>query len=288
MTDSAAPRAPLERLDVVWFQVAGTLCNLACRHCLVSSSPTNRTHEMLTAQQIRPHLADGAALGAREFYFTGGEPFLNPEMEAILAEALEFGAATVLTNGLLLDQGRCERLSALAATTGNSLDVRVSLDGWNAAENDAIRGTGTFDRAVDGARRLARAGLNPVLTVTAACADVASEAGRQRLVGWAHELGFDRPRLKVLPLFRIGAEVAREGGYAGWQRLQQGDVSDGWAHLQCSSSRMVTAAGVWVCPILVNDPRGRMGARLDDSLGTYELEHPACWTCHVEGATCRT
>ena len=65
----------------------------------------------------------------REYYFTGGEPFLNPEMEAILEATLAVGPATVLTNGLLLDPARCARLKALADAADYSLDLRVSLDG---------------------------------------------------------------------------------------------------------------------------------------------------------------
>ena len=104
----SAPSVGLASLDTLWFQVAGTVCNLACTHCFVSSSPTNHTHEEMTLEEIRPYLQEGAALGVKEYYFTGGEPFLNPEMEAILEATLEHGPATVLTNGLLLDPGRCD------------------------------------------------------------------------------------------------------------------------------------------------------------------------------------
>ena len=51
---------------------------------------------------------------------------------------------------------------------------------------------------------------------------------------------------------------------------------------------MVTDQGVWVCPILVNEPSAKMGETLADTLGPFPLEHPACWTCHVYGVSCRT
>jgi uncharacterized Fe-S cluster-containing radical SAM superfamily protein len=283
------PRVGLRSLDTVWFQVSGTLCNLGCTHCLVSSSPTNRTHEMMTLAEIRPHLEESAALGAREYYFTGGEPFLNPEIEAILEAALVYGPVTVLTNGLLLDTRRCARLRRLADAAEYSLDLRVSIDGLDAASNDAIRGAGTFERILRGVENLARAGFDPVLTVTEACAEAARPEGRERLLRLLRERGVARPRLKVLPLFRIGAEVERGGGYADWQRVVAEGVPDaGWEHLQCSSCRMVTREGVWVCPILVNEPAARMGEALSDALGPAPLRYAACWTCHVEGATCRT
>ena len=291
--DVPAPRVRLRSLDTLWFQVAGTVCNLACTHCFVSCSPTNRTHDHLSLETVRRHLDEAVALGVKEYYFTGGEPFLNPEMEAILAATLAVGPATVLTNGLLLDPARCRRLAELATASDYSLDVRVSLDGFTAEANDAIRGEGVFHRAMAGIGNLAAAGLNPVLTVTEVRAENATAAGKERFFELLRGLGIDKPRLKLLPVFQIGAEAERGGAYESWQRLRDEDVPPSrddrrWDHLQCSSCRMVTDQGVWVCPILVNEPEGRMGETLADALDGYPLAHPACWTCHVHGVSCRT
>jgi len=288
-TNAAAPRVALRALDTLWFQVAGTVCNLACTHCFISCSPTNHTHEFLSLAAVRPYLDEAVELGVKEYYFTGGEPFLNPEMEAILAATLAVGPATVLTNGLLLDAERCARLAALAAGSDYSLDLRISLDGYSPAANDPIRGAGTFERILDGAVGAARAGLNPVITVTEVHRENASDEGRSRFLELLRERGIARPRLKVLPVFHLGAEAERSGAYQSWQSLHEGDAGDGgWDHLQCSSCRMVTDQGVWVCPILVNEPEGRMGESLADTLDGFPLAHPACWTCHVYGVSCRT
>lgn len=284
-----APSVALRALDTLWFQVSGTLCNLACSHCLVAASPTNRTHDHLTLESVRGYLEEGQSLGVKEVYFTGGEPFLNPEMESILEAALAVAPTNVLTNGLLLNAERCARLGRLRERSRYSLDLRVSLDGWDAAGNDPIRGEGSFERVLRAVKRLVAVGINPVLTVTEVCAEAASDEGKRRFFEMLKGLGIEKPRLKVLPVFKVGAEVERGGGYAQWQRLQVGDDADaGWDHLQCSSCRMVTHRGVWVCPILVNEPSGRMGATLRDSLRDYPLKHQACWTCHVQGASCKT
>jgi len=283
------PAVALQALDTLWFQVTGTLCNLACRHCFISCSPTNHTHEMLSFEAIASHLAEGQALGLREVYFTGGEPFLHPRMEEILAHALAVAPTTVLSNGLLIDGARAARLAALAAGARYSLDVRISLDGYDAESNDPIRGPGSFAGALAAVRSLALAGLEPVLTVTEVRPESASNAGRERFLGMLRDVGVRHPRLKILPLFQLGAEAERGGAYAPWQRLRASEhPGESWAHLQCSSSRMVTAAGVWVCPILVNEPAGKMGERLSDTLRPFPLAHAACWTCHAYGVSCRT
>jgi hypothetical protein len=93
--------------------------------------------------------------------------------------------------------------------------------------------------------------------------------------------------LKVLPLFRIGAEERRSRAYADWERIAELAESDA-AKLQCSSCRMVTSKGVYVCPILIEQPEARMGETLAETLRPFPLAYGACHTCWVEGVTCTT
>ena len=286
---SEYPFVPSVSLDTLWFQVAGTLCNLKCTHCFISCSPTNHSHEMLTLEDVRARLAEAAALGVREYYFTGGEPFLNPEMMEILEETLRHGPATVLTNGLFLTPERCRRLRELFAASEYSLDVRVSVDGYTAEQNDPIRGAGTFEKILRGIENLAAAGVNPVVTVTEACDGLGTAEGRARFLDWMRSIGLNRPRLKVLSLFRIGAEERRLRAYESWESLRGRELTgDEAGQLQCSSCRMVTSRGVYVCPILIDEPRARMGASIAETLRPFELRYAACFTCHEYGVTCRT
>src|SRR5438874_12561092 len=105
----AAPIVHLEHLDDLWFQVGGTLCNLECRHCFISCSPHNRNFGFLDLATVRRRLIESVELGVKEYYFTGGEPFLNPDMTAILELTLQFGPATVLTNGIVFKPAWLER-----------------------------------------------------------------------------------------------------------------------------------------------------------------------------------
>jgi MoaA/NifB/PqqE/SkfB family radical SAM enzyme len=282
------PESPLVALDTLWLQVAGTICNLECRHCFISCSPSNHSHGMMTLADVRRHLADAAALGVREYYFTGGEPFLNRELLAMIEAALAQGPVSVLTNGVLITTATAERLRALADASAFSLEIRISIDGFDAAANDAIRGPGTFERILAAIRALAGAGVLPIVTVTEACEEAATADGRARLLAFLREAGLARPRLKVLPLLRIGGEVARGRGYAAWETLRGRTLGKDEAEaLQCSSSRTATARGVWVCPILLDAPDARMGATLAETLRPFPLRHAACYTCHERGLSCR-
>lgn len=286
---STYPQVSPAALDTLWFQVAGTLCNLSCTHCFISCSPHNHAHEMMTLAQVEDYLREAETLGVKEYYFTGGEPFMNRELPEMIEAALRRGPVTILTNGVLIKAETAAKLRALADASEYSLDLRISLDGWDAATNDPIRGEGTFDRILEAIAVVARAGLNPVITVTEACASAATREGRARFLEFLRAIGLTQPRLKIMPLLRIGAEEKRGRAYASWETLRDRALTAAELEaLQCSSSRMATASGVWVCPILLDAKEARMGATLAEALRPYPLSHAACWTCHVEGLSCRT
>jgi molybdenum cofactor biosynthesis enzyme MoaA len=286
---SGFPSVPLLALDTLWLQVAGTLCNLQCTHCFISSSPTNHRFEMMSLAQVRERLAEAEALGVKEYYFTGGEPFLHRDILEMLEAALALGPVTVLTNGVLIKPETAARLRAISDASEYSLDLRVSLDGLDAATNDPVRGAGTFERIGEGLRHLVGAGLTPVVTVTEAYAGAETEAGRTRLLALMRDLGLPRPRLKVMPLLRLGAESRRTRGYeAAESLLGEALTHEDMERLACGTGRMATARGVWVCPILLDTESARLGDTLAESLRPFALEHAACYTCHVQGLSCRT
>jgi AdoMet-dependent heme synthase len=286
---SEHPHVPLLALDTLWFQVAGTVCNIACTHCFISCSPKNHSHEMLTLSDVETRLVEARALGVREYYFTGGEPFMNRDLLPMLEATLKQGPASVLTNGMLLRKEVCRRLRELADHSEYSLDIRVSLDGFDRQTHDAIRGEGVWDRVMIGLRNLADADINPVITVTEAADGVRTDEGRKRFLELIRSWGFQKPRLKTLPLFRIGAEEKRTRAYQDWERLTSDYLSDRDAEvLQCSSCRMITSKGVYVCPILIETAEARMGDTIAETLRPFPLRYGACHTCWVEGVSCRT
>jgi len=289
LDETAPPAVPMLALDTLWFQVAGTVCNIECTHCFISCSPRNHSHEMMSLADVQVRLDEARTLGVREYYFTGGEPFMNRDMLPILAATLQQGPATVLTNGMLLRPEVCRRLRELFDASEYSLDLRVSLDGFDRESHDAIRGQGVWDRVMIGLKNLAEVGLNPVITVTTAAEGVASAEGRTRFLELIRTFGFDRPRLKVLSLFRIGAEEQRTRAYEDWERLTGLSLTEDDARtLQCSTCRMATSKGVYVCPILIEEQEARMGDTLAETLRPFPLKYGACHTCWVDGVTCTT
>jgi molybdenum cofactor biosynthesis enzyme MoaA len=282
-----APSVSLDHLDDLWFQVSGTLCNLTCTHCFISCSPHNHSFGFLDLDTIRRALDESVRLGVKEYYFTGGEPFLHRDMTAILELTLRYGPATVLTNGTVFKDEWLARLRAAEDESRYSLEFRVSMDGFTPAENDPVRGAGAFDRILRGVRQLLAHGFLPILTVTRLTDDDDEQRLFQGFVELLQRNGYALPRIKILPSLRIGAEVQRRGGYQPHERVTS-EMLEGYdtGQLVCSHSRVVTDRGVYVCPILLEAPDARLGTTLADAGGAFPLRHQACYTCWQYGALC--
>jgi uncharacterized Fe-S cluster-containing radical SAM superfamily protein len=283
-----APRVELEALDQLWFQVSGTVCNLRCTHCFISCAPDNHDFWFMSRDQVREALEASVRLGVKEYYFTGGEPFMNRHMEGILEDALSLGPASVLTNATLLPERRVASLATLAGASPYTLEMRVSLDGVTESMNDAIRGEGSFRRAMEGVERLVAAGFLPIIT----CMRSWEEDETPDILGAFRELlagiGYDRARIKILPPLLMGQEETRSRGYGDGERVTH-EMLHGFDldQLLCTRARLVTARGVWACPILLDHPAARVADTLEEAAERpVRLGEPACYTCWHSGAIC--
>jgi len=144
-------------------------CNLRCAYCVAKSSP-NAPRRAIGLANVRQLVDEAVALGFDHVFFTGGEPFILPDIYAMLAYASARVTTTVLTNAMILRGPRLEKLTAIAS---EHLIVQASLDGGRAEDHDAFRGKGSWDKAVEGIRLLQAAGFRVRLgsTETPANAD---------------------------------------------------------------------------------------------------------------------
>lgn len=101
-------------------------------------------------------------------------------------------------------------------------------------------------------------------------------------------VGYGRPRIKILPPLRLGEEAKRTGGYAPTERVTH-EMLHGFdlSQLLCTRSRLVTARGVYACPILLGAPSALLGDSLAEAAARpARLAESACFTCYTEGAIC--
>jgi predicted phosphodiesterase len=151
------PSVKLERLETLWINT-GTICNLACTKCFMESTPTNDSLVYFPLASLQTILAEAPPTLA-EIDFTGGEPFMNPDILPMLEAALGAGKRVlVLTNAMRPMQRHATALGQLIAAYPGQLSLRVSLDHYLQDRHEALRGPDSFAPTINGLKFLAEAG----------------------------------------------------------------------------------------------------------------------------------
>ena len=284
---------PLHALETLWFNT-GTLCNITCAHCYIESSPRNDRLAYLSLDEVKLYLdqIESEGLPTRLIGFTGGEPFMNRSMIAILDETLSRGfEALVLTNAMRPMQRLKAQLVDLRDRYGARLRLRVSLDDPRAAIHDAERGEGAYDKTLTGLQWLAGNGFTVDVAGRGFAHDPEPDL-RARFQGLFDAIGLkldasDPTALVIFPEMDISADPP-EITTACWGILHKDP-----REVMCASARMVVrrkgaeAPAVLACTLLPYDPQFELGATLREASGPVPLNHRYCASfCVLGGASC--
>lgn len=282
-------------LTTLWFNI-GTLCNLTCKGCYIESSPHNDSLAYLSRDEVRGFLAEAAGNYPQleEVGFTGGEPFMNPEICGMLEDSLQAGwRALVLTNAMRpMQRPRVQAaLLDLNRRFPSRITVRVSLDHYTQAGHESVRGVRAWQPALDGLCWLARNGLEVLI----AGRTITGESEAVLRAGYAilfAQLGLaidasDSRRLVLFPEMDLERDVP-EITERCWDILGKRPEQ-----LMCATSRMVLrrkdapSPAVVACTLLAHDPQFELGPTLADALRPIALNHRFCAQfCVLGGASC--
>ncbi len=289
------PRAhvPLAKLDTLWLNT-GTLCNLSCATCYIESSPTNDALLYLSAEHAGRFMDKAQAMGTREIGLTGGEPFMNPDIAAVLTNALARGFEVLVLTNAMKPMRRHEALLAdLRERHGAKLTLRVSLDNYSASVHEAERGPRSWESAIDGLKWLSDNGFSIAVAgrmlpgereaaARSAYADLFSDKTIAIDAG-------DPARLVLFPEMDASRDIA-EITTACW-----GILGKTPADIMCNTSRMVVhrkgedAPRVVACTLIPYDPGFDLGTSLEQAAQDVALNHPHCARfCVLGGASCST
>jgi uncharacterized Fe-S cluster-containing radical SAM superfamily protein len=283
----------LKALETLWFNT-GTLCNLTCAHCYIESSPANDRLAYLSAAEVTRYLDEIEALelGTGLIGFTGGEPFMNRDLPAMLEDVLSRGLeAIVLTNAMTPMRRKQAELLALRARHGVRLTLRVSIDHYGRAVHELERGKRSWQPTIDGLRWLAENGfsINVASRYLSGEPEAAIRAGfRQLFAELAIPIDADDPvALMIFPEMDATVDVP-EITTACWDILERSPES-----VMCATSRMVVkhkgaaSASVVACTLLPYDKQWDLGPSLAGAMGQVALNHPHCAKfCVLGGAAC--
>lgn len=285
----------LSRPQTLWVNT-GTLCNITCAHCYIESSPTNDRLEYFTTPELIKFLdeLEERSWGVQEIAFTGGEPFMNPQMVEMADAALRRGHAVLILSNAMQPMMRPRvqaGLERLNRDFPGKLTLRISLDHWSAEHHDSERGKGSFERSLRGMDWLRDTGI----PMGVAGRTIWGESEAESRAGFAalfaersYTIDAADPGACVLfPEMDETVEVP-EITTDCWDILGKHPDS-----VMCSSSRMVVKRKgadrptVLACTLLPYDPQFELGETLAEAERDVPLNHPHCAKfCVLGGASC--
>ncbi|MFC3614868.1 radical SAM protein [Lutimaribacter marinistellae] len=297
VTLDGQPRASVALTDpqMLWFNT-GTLCNIECLNCYIESSPSNDALVYLTEAEVTDYLDQLAARNwtVSEIGFTGGEPFMNPQMIGMVRAALTRGyRVLILTNAMrpMMRPAMRRGLETLNRDFPGRMTLRISLDHYTAAHHDAERGTGSFARSIEGMEWLRDTAI-PMAVAARTMWDETEAEARAGFAALYARHGFtidatDPGQTVLFPEMDETAEVP-EITTACWDILGKSPAS-----VMCASSRMVVKRkgadrpAVLACTLLPYTPEFELGETLAEAEGAVHLNHPHCAIfCVLGGASC--
>lgn len=268
-----APIAQLSELNNLFIELTAKNCNQRCKHCYIDFPISKNVKDFIAIDKIRQAIVDSKQEKIECVYLTGAEPMTHPEFNSILRLCLKRSNVCICTNASFINEKKARFLKKVEEESTNEIIFKLSIDHFNEVKNDDLRGRGSFRQTINAIKCLVKYDFNPILNIV-------NYYGESRKVlmcefkALCDKIGFETNDFnfqitEYYNKFKPAAEITDWGKNS---------------NLDCQTGRTLTEKGVYVCPFLANDHRGRMGSNLRDYSKKMHLETDFCLSCsHNKG-----
>lgn len=260
------PKSELKELNNLFIEMTAKNCNQRCKHCYIDFPPSRAVKDFISIDKIKQALEDTKGENIYCIYLTGAEPMVHPDFNAILRLCLTRSSVCICTNASFLNEKKVRFLKKVEDESENEIVFMLPLNHYEELKNDNIRSRGSYRQVLHSAKILSKYDFNPIFNVI----NYYNEDRKTLLTQFKKV--FDNLKLNVENCnFQINE-------YYDKYSAEDSFVED-FKNLDCISGRILTEKGVYVCPFLANDHRGRMGADFKDFSRKMYLETPYCSVC---------
>jgi ubiquinone/menaquinone biosynthesis C-methylase UbiE/sulfatase maturation enzyme AslB (radical SAM superfamily) len=276
-------------LEELWFHT-GTRCNLKCLFCLEGAGPAEDRLEQLTLRDVMPYIHEADAMGVRQFSFTGGEPFVNPEFMEILDYALERRPCLILTNGTGPLQHKYDELKKLQSKK-HSLSFRISLDSADSEKHDRFRGKGNFKKALQSLKALHEMGFEISVARHMEEAENTPRVNEKYMEVFAQYGLPAQLRIVPFPDFQRPGALPEGVPLVSEDCMTRFQTEASRKNFMCAFSKMIIKRKgelkVSACTLVDDDPSYDQSGSLSEALKTRIMfHHHRCYQCYSQGSSC--
>ncbi|PWL75630.1 hypothetical protein DBY21_07490 [Candidatus Gastranaerophilales bacterium] len=262
-----AQTCQLKELNNLFIELTAKNCNQRCKHCYIDFPLSKNVKDFISIDVIKEALNDTKSENIECIYLTGAEPMTHPDFNSILRLCLKRTNVCICTNGSFINEKKARFLKRVEDESNFEIIFQLSIDHYNEVKSDDIRGRGTYRQVLHAVKSLIKYGFNPILCVT----DFYNEGREKILEGFkpvCEKIGFDA--------FENNFKI---NNFYNKNSKNETEFQADWENLDCEHGRILTAKGVYTCPFLANDHRGRSGADFKDYSRKNLLETDFCASC---------
>lgn len=264
----SAPVVDLVELNNLFIELTAKNCNQRCKHCYIDFPISKNVKDFISIDKIKSALKDTAGENIQCIYLTGAEPMTHPEFNAILRLCLKRTSVCICTNATFINEKKARFLKKVEEENNNEIIFQLSMDHYIETKNDDIRGRGAYRQAISAIKCLIKYNFNPIINIV----NYYKEDKKTLIEEFSNlcrKIGFETNDFN----FQI-----KEYHNKFSQNQENFELSE-TNNFDCQCGRILTDRGVYVCPFLANDHRGRMGSDFQDFSKKMYLETNFCLTC---------
>lgn len=257
--------AVMKSFDNLFIEMTAKFCNQKCKHCFIDLPQYKKSEDFINIDIVENALCDLNATNIKCIFLTGAEPMSHPDFNAILRLCLKKTNVCICTNGSYINEKKARFLKKVENESKNEIFFKISLDHYDEIKNDDIRYRGAYRHAVFAVKHLLKYDFKPILTVTNYYKE-----DKKVLFGEINKIFSDMNKLPEIMI----------NDWHDKNSTVKDDITDiKWNRLDCEYGRTLSAKGVYTCPFLSGDYRGRCGSDFKDSSLKVPLETNFCQTC---------
>ncbi len=259
--------AEMKVLNNLFIEMTAKNCNQHCKHCFLNFPKYKKEADFISIDVIKQALNDTTNEDIECIYLTGAEPMTHPDFNAILRLCLKRSNVCICTNGSFINEKKARFLKKVEEESTNEIIFKVSIDHYDEIKNDDIRYRGAYRQAIFAIKHLLKYSFNPIVTVTNYYNLDRDEIWQGfKSVFVKNNFDMDQTNLQINQWHDTSSEF-------------DDNMIKNWNKLDCEYGRILTSTGVYTCPFLANDYRGRCGSSFADYNKKSSLETSFCNTC---------
>lgn len=258
-----APVYRLKELNNLFIEMTAKNCNQRCKNCYINFSMEKSPKDFISIDNIKESLNDTISDNLYCIYLTGAEPMTHPDFNTILRLCLKRCNVCICTNGSFLNEKKIRFLNKVEAEGENQIIFKLSLAHFSETDNDLIKYRGNFRQTIFALKTLTRYNFNSVLTI-----QNYYKIPQDEIIN-SFKLIFAEQEISNTDLQIISSHPD----------FQEENYTNPSKNTDCMNGRILTQNGVYTCPFLAGDYRGRCGSNFKNYSKYITAESEFCATC---------